>query len=95
MKNDQFFELTGFVFAHRFKLLLKQNTWAITVKFINIRTPEKLLSVFLNLNKMALPYGNASKRYRRYCKQSRRWSDSSVSSLFAQTYLSENLGSNG
>ena len=52
-----------------------------TVKFLNIRIPEKLLKLFSNLNNVALPWTNESKRCRQNGEQCRPWSDCSSQKL--------------
>ena len=57
-----------------------------TVKFLNIRTPEKLLLLFQNLNNVSLPQRNESKRCRWNCEQCRPWSDCSSRSSLIWVY---------
>ena len=82
----------------------KLTLWAFGSGELKIRTPEKVTVITLKFEQGGLiSQRNASQRCRRNCKQYRPWSDCSWtaplgalwsgSALFAQTYLSENLGS--
>ena len=71
-----------------------------TVKILKLWTPEKNVAIVLKFEPWGFTIDSVSKRWRRNVKQCRPWSDCSSrgavwsgSTLFAQTYLSEKLGS--